>query len=129
MLKHCRMHKITLLIISLVFYTGTSVQAEVIIASPNTHVSLLELYASEGCISCPPADAWVSKLKSHSGLWKSIVPVVFHVDYWNYIGWKDRFSSAEHSSRQRSYARSKNLKTVYTPGFYSMVKSGDLFLA
>lgn len=111
------MHKFTLLIISLVFYTGASVQAEVMIASPNTRVSLLELYTSEGCSSCPPADAWVSKLKSHPGLWKSIVPVVFHVDYWNDIGWKDRFSSAEYSSRQRSYARSINLKTVYTPGF------------
>lgn len=111
------MHKFTLLFILLVFYIGASVQAEVIITSPNTRVNLLELYTSEGCSSCPPADAWVSKLKSHPGLWISFVPVVFHVDYWNYIGWKDRFSSAEYSSRQRSYAQSKNLKTVYTPGF------------
>ncbi len=111
------MFKFTLLFLALVFYTDASVQAEVIITSPNTRVNLLELYTSEGCSSCPPADIWVSKLKLHPGLWKSIVPVVFHVDYWNYIGWKDRFSSAEYSSRQRGYARSKKLQTVYTPGF------------
>ncbi|MCZ6804344.1 MAG: DUF1223 domain-containing protein [Proteobacteria bacterium] len=74
-------------------------------------------YTSEGCSSCPPADKWISKLKSHPGLWTSIVPVGFHVDYWNYIGWKDRFSSPEYSARQKRYAHSKSIKTVYTPGF------------
>ena len=96
---------------------SVSVKADVIITSPDTQVSLLELYTSEGCSSCPPADKWISKLKSHSGLWRSLVPVGFHVDYWNYIGWVDRFSSPEYSARQRRYARTKNLKTVYTPGF------------
>lgn len=94
-----------------------SVKAEIIISSPETRVSVLELYTSEGCSSCPPADRWLSKLKNDPELWKSLVPVAFHVDYWNYIGWEDRFSSPEYSSRQRRYARSKNLKTVYTPGF------------
>ena len=93
------------------------VQAEVLISSPDTRVSLLELYTSEGCSSCPPADEYLSELKSHPGLWTSIIPVAFHVDYWNYIGWQDRFSSPEYSARQRRYARTKNLKTVYTPGF------------
>ncbi len=94
-----------------------ALQAEVLISSPKTRVSLLELYTSEGCSSCPAADKYMSKLKSHPGLWKSLIPVGFHVDYWNYIGWQDRFSSPEYSSRQRRYAQSKNLKTVYTPGF------------
>ena len=111
------MYKVMFILISLTFYTSASLQAEVVISSPETRVSLLELYTSEGCSSCPPADAWVSKLKSHPELWKSLVPVVFHVDYWNNIGWKDRFSSPEYSSRQRDYARSESLKTVYTPGF------------
>lgn len=92
-------------------------QAEVVISSPSTRVSLLELYTSEGCSSCPPADRYISELKTHPELWKSIIPVAFHVDYWNYIGWKDRFSSPEYSARQKRYARSKSLKTVYTPGF------------
>lgn len=111
------MFKLSLLLISLFFFTGASLQAEVVISSPNTRVSLLELYTSEGCSSCPPADKWLSKLKSHPGLWTSLVPVGFHVDYWNYIGWEDRFSSPEYSARQKRYASSKNLKTVYTPGF------------
>ena len=104
------------ILILMLLFTGT-VNAEVVITSPETRVSLLELYTSEGCSSCPPADKWISKLKDHPELWKSLVPVAFHVDYWNYIGWEDRFSSPEYSSRQRRYARSKNLKTVYTPGF------------
>jgi hypothetical protein len=96
---------------------SSTLQAEVLISSPKTRVSLLELYTSEGCSSCPPADRWLSELKTHPELWNSLIPVGFHVDYWNYIGWKDRFSSPEYSARQRRYARSKNLKTVYTPGF------------
>jgi hypothetical protein len=101
----------------LILFSTTLAQAEIVISSPETRVSLLELYTSEGCSSCPPADRYLSELKSHAGLWSSFIPVAFHVDYWNYIGWEDRFSSPEYSSRQRRYARTKNLKTVYTPGF------------
>lgn len=111
------MYKSLLLVISLFFYTGASLRAEVVIASPNTRVSLLELYTSEGCRSCPPADKWLSKLKSHSALWTSLVPVSFHVDYWNNNGWEDRFSSPAYSERHRRYAKSKNLRTVFTPEF------------
>lgn len=111
------MLKSRILLCTFSLFLGGLVQAEVVISSPNTQVSLLELYTSEGCSSCPPADKFISELKSHPGLWKSIIPVGFHVDYWNYIGWEDRFSSPEYASRQRRYARTKNLKTVYTPGF------------
>ncbi len=111
------MHKYMFLLILFLMMASVSLSAEIVISSPNTRVSLLELYTSEGCSSCPPADKWISKLKSHPGLWHSLVPVGFHVDYWNYIGWADRFSSPEYSARQRRYARSNNLKTVYTPGF------------
>ena len=104
-------------LVFMLFFISTAIHAEVIIKSPDTRVSLLELYTSEGCSSCPPADNWLSKLTTYPGLWTSVVPVAFHVDYWNYIGWEDRFSSPEYSSRQRRYANSKNLKTVYTPGF------------
>lgn len=111
------MNKYTFLLILFLMMASLSSSAEVLISSPTTRVSLLELYTSEGCSSCPPADKWLSKLKSHPGLWNSIIPVGFHVDYWNYIGWEDRFSSPEYAARQRRYAKSKNLKTVYTPGF------------
>lgn len=91
--------------------------AEIRFESPLKQTTLLELYTSEGCSSCPPADRWLSTLKDDPRLWKEIVPVAFHVDYWNYLGWKDEFSRAEYSQRQRNYARWNNIRTVYTPGF------------
>lgn len=91
--------------------------AEIRFESPLKQTIFLELYTSEGCSSCPPADRWLSTLKEDPRLWKEIIPVAFHVDYWNYLGWKDEFSKAEYSERQRNYARWNNLRTVYTPGF------------
>ena len=88
-----------------------------IFESGNGRISVLELYTSEGCSSCPPADRWLSELKEDKRLWNQLIPVAFHVDYWNYIGWPDRFSSGAYSDRQRRYARGKGLSTVYTPGF------------
>ena len=85
--------------------------------SPGTRVSLLELYTSEGCSSCPPADRWLRALRDDPRLWREVVPVAFHVDYWDYIGWKDRFASPVYSNRQRDYARGRYVSTVYTPGF------------
>lgn len=85
--------------------------------SGNQQVALLELYTSEGCSSCPPADRWISKLKNDEQLWKSVIPIAFHVDYWDYIGWKDRFADKRYSERQRNYAREQSMNTVYTPGF------------
>jgi len=81
-----------------------------------SRVSMVELYTSEGCSSCPPADRWLSRLQNDSGLWSTFVPMAFHVDYWDYIGWKDRFAKKEYSQRQRRYAREYQESTVYTPG-------------
>ncbi len=67
--------------------------------------SLLELYSSEGCSSCPPADDWVSSLRSSPGLWTDFVPVAFQVDYWDYLGWRDVLASPDYTARQRSYGR------------------------
>ena len=61
--------------------------AELVFSSGEQHVALIELFTSEGCSSCPPADHWLSALKSEPGLWKDFVPVAFHVDYWDDIGW------------------------------------------
>jgi hypothetical protein len=85
--------------------------------SSTEQIGLLELYTSEGCSSCPPADRWLSSLKDEDGLWSEFIPIAFHVDYWDYIGWKDRFGSAQNSNRQRRYAKEQSLNTVYTPGF------------
>ncbi len=78
-------------------------------------VPLVELYTSEGCSSCPPADKWMSSIAT-SGLGADkVVPLAFHVDYWDYIGWKDRFARADFSERQRQAARTAQSDTVYTP--------------
>ena len=110
---------ITRFLISISFMLPIAVFAEtaVTFTSPNQQTTFVELYTSEGCSSCPPADQWLSALKDNPRLWKEIVPVAFHVDYWNDLGWKDKFSRAEHSQRQRNYAKFQNLRTVYTPGF------------
>src|SRR5574339_14875 len=85
--------------------------------SSTNRTALLELYTSEGCSSCPPAEAWLSRLKSDARLWKDFVPVAFHVDYWDYLGWRDPFGAAEYSERQRGYAAQWKSRSVYTPGF------------
>jgi hypothetical protein len=92
-------------------------RAETVFRAGPTRVRLVELYTSEGCSSCPPADAWVSSLKSAAGLWKDFVPVEFHVDYWDGLGWPDRFAAREFTARQRAYSASWGRRTVYTPGF------------
>jgi len=85
--------------------------------SGDTQSSLIELFTSEGCSSCPPAEKWLSRLKSNQELWKKIVPVAFHVDYWDHLGWRDRFAKPEFTSRQQRYAAAWGGDSVYTPGF------------
>jgi hypothetical protein len=79
--------------------------------------ALLEIFTSEGCSSCPPAEAWLSRLKDSPRLWKDFVPVAFHVDYWDYLGWRDQWGSTAFSERQQRYSQFWKSKTVYTPGF------------
>ncbi len=88
-----------------------------IFKSGDKQVHLIELYSSEGCSSCPPADRWLTSLKGHSHLWKKFVPVKFHVDYWNRLGWIDRFSKSQYTKRQRDLADVWGSSSVYTPAF------------
>ena len=78
-------------------------------------MALLELYTSEGCSSCPPADNWLSGLPKKGLGSDKVVPLAFHVDYWDYIGWADRFAKPEYTQRQRDVARANRLSTIYTP--------------
>src|SRR5436309_16121405 len=80
-------------------------------------VRVLELFTSEGCSSCPPAEAWLSKLKAEPGLWKEFVPLAFHVDYWDRLGWRDPFAAKEWTARQYRYSDRWGGDRVYTPGF------------
>ena len=79
--------------------------------------TLVELYTSEGCSSCPPAEKYLNGLKNKNGLWKTLFPIAFHVDYWDYIGWKDQYAQKEFGHRQSRYASLKRASTVYTPAF------------
>lgn len=78
---------------------------------------LLELYTSEGCSSCPPADRYLASLAQTPGLWQDVVPVAFHVTYWNYLGWQDPFAAVAFDRRQRALA-SREHSGVYTPGVF-----------
>ncbi len=84
-------------------------------ASGPAQVSLVELFTSEGCNSCPPAERWVATLREEPGLWRDFVPVAWHVDYWNRLGWPDRFSTREFTQREYDYAAAWNSQSVYTP--------------
>ena len=89
----------------------------IVFESPERQTALLELFTSEGCSSCPPAESLLSQLKQKPGLWSDFVPVAFHVDYWDYLGWRDKWASHEFSDRQRDYAQTWGTDSVYTPGF------------
>ena len=84
-----------------------------VVSGPGTAV-LLELYTSEGCSSCPPADRWLSGFAGGRADAR-VVPIAFHVQYWDYIGWKDTFGDARHTQRQRSVAAAAGARFVYTP--------------
>lgn len=79
--------------------------------------ALLELYTSEGCDSCPPADRRLSQLRQRGDLAGRLVPLAFHVDYWDRLGWKDRFASAQYTERQYAMASLARSRSVYTPQF------------
>ncbi len=74
-------------------------------------LTVVELYTSQGCSSCPPADAYLGKLAARD----DIIALSLHVDYWDYIGWKDPFAAPENSARQRQYAGKLGMGYVYTP--------------
>jgi len=90
-------------------------QGDLRLESGQSKVALLELYTSEGCSSCPPADAFVSSLKD-SGLYpERVIPLSFHVTYWDYIGWHDPYAQKAFDRRQREIAARRKTPTIYTP--------------
>jgi hypothetical protein len=74
-------------------------------------VVVVELYTSQGCSSCPPADEFLAMMASDP----RILPLALHVDYWDYIGWADKFAQAKFTDRQRAYAKAAGSRTIYTP--------------
>lgn len=78
-------------------------------------IAVVELFTSQGCSSCPPADRLLSAIAAEPAFAGKVVPLAYHVDYWDYIGWTDPFSSADWSARQKQYAQAYNTNRIYTP--------------
>jgi len=89
--------------------------------SAATLTPVIELYTSEGCSSCPPADRWLSTLKASAASGRAVVQA-FHVGYWDYIGWIDRFANPSYTDRQRQVARLNGQSGIYTP---QLVRNGQ----
>jgi hypothetical protein len=87
-------------------------------ASAEQRAVVVELYTSQGCSSCPPADALFSELSEN----EDVIAIALHVDYWDYIGWKDEFGQPAHADRQRAYAAKAGRRSIYTP---EMVVNGQ----
>ncbi len=88
------------------------------VVSSQQQTAVVELYTSEGCSSCPPADQWLGALIEVPRDELDALVLAFHVDYWDYLGWKDRFGSPRHTSRQRQLGANNNQRSIYTPEFF-----------
>lgn len=98
--------------------TSTSLDASQRFTSDsNSTPFMIELYTSQGCSSCPPAEKAISDLLSHPNLFHTIFPLAYHVQYWDYIGWDDPFAKPTFDARHKYYA-SQNKVGVYTPAFF-----------
>lgn len=111
--------KLTALILpALCAMLALPVLAQSVDAPPRTGPVVVELYTSQGCSSCPPADEILRDLTGR----KDVLPLALHVDYWDYIGWKDQFADPAHALRQKGYAQTGGRKMVYTPQMIVMGK-------
>jgi hypothetical protein len=92
-------------------FLGLATLAHGELADAEPRPAVVELFTSEGCNSCPPAEAYVGELAGRN----DVLALAFHVDYWDDLGWRDRFGLSQSVERQRAYARSLRLSSVYTP--------------
>lgn len=90
----------------------------IVVNSGVRQTAVVELYTSEGCSSCPRADQWLSKLVTTPRQEIDVLALAFHVDYWDHLGWKDRFSHADYTNRQRALGANNLQRTIYTPEFF-----------
>jgi hypothetical protein len=90
----------------------------IVVNSGDRQTAVVELYTSEGCSSCPRADRWLEKLVTTPQQDLDLLALAFHVDYWDYLGWKDRFSNADYTKRQRVLGANNRQRTIYTPEFF-----------
>jgi len=106
----------SILLCTTLLLSNTFIQAKTIVSGEKRPI-MMEVYSSQGCSSCPPAEEWINTFTTDSRLWKTLIPMNFHVDYWDYLGWPDPYASKDFSNRQRLYNRLGHSAYVATPGF------------
>ncbi len=109
-------------VLGLCGFLGSAFAADAVFRSGPAQVPLVELYTSEGCSSCPPAEKWLRALRDDPGLWTRFVPVAFHVNYWDHLGWKDALATKAFTEREYAYSSAWSAASVYTPCF---VRNGE----
>ena len=107
-----------ILVLASLFSLSAFAGDPIVVNSGDRQTAVVELYTSEGCSSCPSADRWLSRLIEAPKDELDVLALAFHVDYWDYLGWKDRFSSAAYTSRQRQLGANNLQQTIYTPEFF-----------
>ena len=107
-----------LILIGCLFSMSAQAAESLTVKSKSLKTAVVELYTSEGCSSCPPADQWLEALIDSESDDLDVLALAFHVDYWDYIGWKDRFASPKYTSRQRQLGANNKQNNIYTPEFF-----------
>ncbi len=116
-----KIHPTLFLLSTLLLASWADIRAEEpsIFQSSEKRAQVIELYTSQGCSSCPPAERWLNQFVDDPGLWTEFVPVTFHVSYWDRLGWKDPFANKQYTARQYAYSERGAVRNVYTPSFVS----------
>lgn len=107
-----------LLLIACLIASPVFAADEITTMSNGKQTAVVELYTSEGCSSCPSADRWLAALIEVPKDELDVLALAFHVDYWDYLGWKDRFGSQKYTSRQRQLGANNSQRSIYTPEFF-----------
>jgi len=110
-----KLSSLTLLLCILIHNNASAANTTCENRSGNLRAQLIELYTSEGCSSCPPADRWLSALVPKVVSAQEVVPLAFHVDYWDRLGWRDRFADPAYTARQYASAKASGSGFVFTP--------------
>ena len=108
--------QVIVIVFALSFVINLHAEQTVQFSSSNTQTTLVELFTSQGCSSCPPAEHWLNTFESSDELWRDVVPIAFHVDYWDQLGWPDVYANQAYSARQYRHRQQQHVRSVYTPG-------------